>query len=617
MEGQQKEEAAREREKERQEETLRQVRKDLEDTTGFRSYEAYVESLFSDPMYAGNSYMYVLDGLFHGPKDIGPGVDIIDVSNEDHFAVGVSLRCEDLSASEVSGALCHPPSNTRAQIVLWPFDTSKRNIENFLDVLGVGLRLDPWFFEALRWREDETRYSQYFRSRNSLCVRSIGTSVFVARSFVLAQANAVPIVLIAGPMCNPIRRFSNLQDPSKAIYDIVQAAPPYYHYKCDHEPQFANAYIRVLYSFLKSAGDSALSSSDILSACIIPLLQVKIAVCREDLGYLTKEFRKLKGSYSTALFKTRYWNEYERPRDSKLRSGEAPETLYRYRTMLRSWIEDFENDSGALMGFLSSLYGGNVTERLFHPQIREESTSIAEEARRLEAEIRDHLQLQGSKLALEESKKSVELSSHQIEESKRVKIFTILAFFYVPLNLATSVFGMNLEQLNGSGRSIGIFLGTAGTLLLVTGALWLLLEGVQHVRVYLRRPQEDRRRVPSQRHNIFIRLYLIWWLSRNGLFKWMIRTGAGWCLLTNSSLVFEPFGPHIISGAALHSTSESNSLSNLRSRSAVAFVLVIMSDVRLWRSTLNNDRRAGWYVWHNGIRHLRINFMKGTHKARM
>lgn len=34
---------------------------------------------------------------------------------------------------------------------------------------------------------------------------------------------------------------------------------------------------------------------------------------------------------------------------------------------------------------------------------------------------------------------------------------TVLALVYVPVNLATSVFGMNLQQLNGNGQTLEIF----------------------------------------------------------------------------------------------------------------------------------------------------------------
>ena len=559
-------------------ETLRQVMKDLEDATGFGSYKSYLESFRRDPMYVGRSYTDILNGCFSFDNHINgsPGVDIIDVSNEDLSPVGVRLRCENLSASEISEALSHPPPSTRAQIVLWPITIYANGIEDFLDVLGVGLQLDPCLFEVLRWREDETRFTHHFRSKNILSIRSIGTSVFVARRFVLAQDNPVPVVLIAGPMHEPVVALNNGSYPNKAIYDLVQAAPIYAHYKCDGKPRFANAYIRALFSLLTSGRDSVLSLSDTLSACIIPLLQIEIAICKAELDALSRSFNELKGSsYNVFAFKTRYRGRYEICRDRALPHGEAPEHLYRTRTKLRSWVEYFKNQKGALMVLLSSLTGPNVTEGLFYPQIKEESMSIIEEASQLEAEIRDHLQLQGSKLALLESKKSIEVSNRQIYEGKRVKIFTVLAFFYVPLNLATSVFGMNLQQLNRSGTSIGVFLGTAAILLFVTGVSWLFIEGVQDGRVLLRRlEEEDIFSVATENHSISIRLYLIWWLGKKGLFAWMIRTGAAWCLLVNSSMGFQPSGM----------------LSDLTGCRVTEVVLRIVSEMPDWKARLNGDK---------------------------
>ena len=124
-------------------EELSEIRKELEDRTGFASYEAYLEALCCDPMYAGRSYIDILDNCFGEDDDDSehryapPAVDIVDVLVEDR-SCGVSLRCEKLSASEISVALCHPPPNTRAQVVLWPITYyARRHIEDFLNVLGV------------------------------------------------------------------------------------------------------------------------------------------------------------------------------------------------------------------------------------------------------------------------------------------------------------------------------------------------------------------------------------------------------------------------------------------------------------------------------------------------
>ena len=53
---------------------------------------------------------------------------------------------------------------------------------------------------------------------------------------------------------------------------------------------------------------------------------------------------------------------------------------------------------------------------------------------------------------------------------------TVLAFVYVPLNLATSIFGMNLSELNGSGKKLWVFLATAVIAVQIAGTSWFLLE---------------------------------------------------------------------------------------------------------------------------------------------
>lgn len=52
---------------------------------------------------------------------------------------------------------------------------------------------------------------------------------------------------------------------------------------------------------------------------------------------------------------------------------------------------------------------------------------------------------------------------------------TILAFVYVPINLATSIYGMNLQQLNHTGQNAWSFILTVLVSLFVTGLLWFSL----------------------------------------------------------------------------------------------------------------------------------------------
>ena len=50
---------------------------------------------------------------------------------------------------------------------------------------------------------------------------------------------------------------------------------------------------------------------------------------------------------------------------------------------------------------------------------------------------------------------------------------TVLAFFFVPISLASSIFGMNLQEINQTGHTIVAFIVTAVAMLAVSGFAWL------------------------------------------------------------------------------------------------------------------------------------------------
>ena len=60
---------------------------------------------------------------------------------------------------------------------------------------------------------------------------------------------------------------------------------------------------------------------------------------------------------------------------------------------------------------------------LAYPQIKEDASRIYAEARRLESEVRDHMQLEVGKLSLEESRKSIELSIIRYLKEKEFSLY--------------------------------------------------------------------------------------------------------------------------------------------------------------------------------------------------
>ena len=68
--------------------------------------------------------------------------------------------------------------------------------------------------------------------------------------------------------------------------------------------------------------------------------------------------------------------------------------------------------------------------------------------------------------SLEESRKS-------IEQADKINQLNVLAFFFIPLSLLTSIFGMNVTQLGSPGPSIWVFFAAAVPLSAVVAlSLW-------------------------------------------------------------------------------------------------------------------------------------------------
>jgi hypothetical protein len=90
-------------------------------------------------------------------------------------------------------------------------------------------------------------------------------------------------------------------------------------------------------------------------------------------------------------------------------------------------------------------------------------------ARALEQHIRDSLHINIGNISLEESRRS-------IKQADGVERLTSLAFIFLPIFLVTSFFGMNIQEITGSGASWKAVLISAfvfgGLLLLVCGIVW-------------------------------------------------------------------------------------------------------------------------------------------------
>lgn len=106
-------------------------------------------------------------------------------------------------------------------------------------------------------------------------------------------------------------------------------------------------------------------------------------------------------------------------------------------------------------------------------------------------------------------------------------LVTILAFVFFPLNLATSIFGMNLQQRNGNGRSLQAFIGTSFAAFIITGATWFFIDQLNSYR-YWHTKQEGKEQAVKSKISVGERSAMVVWLLHHRKLFWMWKSGAWW-----------------------------------------------------------------------------------------
>jgi hypothetical protein len=114
-------------------------------------------------------------------------------------------------------------------------------------------------------------------------------------------------------------------------------------------------------------------------------------------------------------------------------------------------------------------------------------------------------------------------------------LVTILAFAFIPLSLATSFFGMNIQELNSTGQPMWIFLVTSVGILLVALTIWAIF--YQWTK-FIHAPEysaNHRYMTPEAVGGMtrWTRAKSFLWLIYRGHFIWCWRSGILFALLTN------------------------------------------------------------------------------------
>lgn len=393
---------------------------DLEVETGFASYAAYFESLGYNPAYQGPSWDDFKQSMRSRQK-VKSVCAIIDLFTKEALPPKASLRGENLSADQALQSLRTPPKGVAVQIVFWSLDEVWRILHpDFVTVFGLGLKLEPRFFRSLATDPrcdivdgiavNEESLSEYF------CVA--GTIVTIARNCPLARPGATPILLIAA-----LARldYHNHIDTS-ALYYQTQEAPSIRNPGVS-QPNVGDPkqYAWLLTIAMNQNPDCTDRCEALLFGSLLPLLQLDILRMRARCSHVRSKIQPAK-SRAVDLIKYELKGASSTHIEAILNStvvDTADARLYQYRISLRSCIEGFEGLSQPLSRFISSQLTPELTTSPAYNRNAGERVLLLKEAHSLEAEIRDFLQLQAGQLSLLESRKSIEVSNTQLQESKR------------------------------------------------------------------------------------------------------------------------------------------------------------------------------------------------------
>ncbi|KAI2613431.1 hypothetical protein GGR54DRAFT_615821 [Hypoxylon sp. NC1633] len=146
---------------------------------------------------------------------------------------------------------------------------------------------------------------------------------------------------------------------------------------------------------------------------------------------------------------------------------------------------------------------------------------------------RDYIQVPVGLLSLKASHASIKESKIALEESKRTKLITVLAIFFVPISLSTSIFGMNINELNENGQPLWVFITTTASIVAATLMVWGFMYQLQKYNLLLLRKRDTINMYPWK-HGWGLILQLVF----RGHIIWVWKSGILFSLLTNGRMPF-------------------------------------------------------------------------------
>ena len=396
---------------------------DVAAETGYNSYVDYLESYEEDYSYADVVKKCFLEAWRY-TNSTHQTCAIFNLQYRPSSVPSLDLQSSSGSAATIFSALRRPSPTAGVRILLWEASVLD---EEMLTALGLGLKIHPEVFGALLarqagmghlrldsdlstwpWRELIARFEE---RRIAPEVILIGQYLITTARGYLSESLDAPPVLVIFVLGNGSNRISQPKPKKKAENPITFL------------PLWMQEYVRLLELDLENRKGQSSSITDLMFRSLTPLLQFYVFRFCEECDFIRTDYLDFTLPKNIPQNKFRYESAFMRRSLGRTGTGNIKglAELYELRYVLRRMVEESEdlNLFHQLRRFTGSQVPRNTHQVESFKEIEDQLREAHLEAHRLETEIRDYLQLQIGELALQESRKSIELSSSQIEEAKQ------------------------------------------------------------------------------------------------------------------------------------------------------------------------------------------------------
>lgn len=412
-----------------------QVWRDVKAETGFSSYKEYVTTLVDwRQRYSSLRERLLWPEGPEGPSDWGE-IFVLDIQKDGSKVISLNAAYSQINSPRPSHGsrletslkintrllqiLRSPPEDIPVRIVLWSMHRESRPPASIINALGLGLDIDPSFFENLLHLLKTSHSLFVTRSHQIIIGDNIAT---VARDY-RRERDAPPILIIAGYFDLRSRSRFYLSGRHNSYFDIlkrvidqeISGRTSFFRSAIDRAPaddlasMSSNEYLTLLSRYVYKGCYIDSDFNFILLIAVLPLLHLEILRLR---GQCCMIDSALTEANSTVEFPEAYGEGHEEANHTR---------LDRQRFWLRRRVEGLQESRDTFRRFARSQNAANwlKTEKWVNQDADiEEALTMA---RAKELEVRDYMQLQIGKLSISESRRSIQLSNRQMTEAKRGK----------------------------------------------------------------------------------------------------------------------------------------------------------------------------------------------------